>query len=132
MSEPERQALSRLASFPGSFSLEAAEAVADVELDTVEELVAKSLISVIGRLQRATCATGCWTRSAPTAASSSLTAEQVRGRHLAFYVGLAEGVQNNNALGGSDADVRMLVDELPNLRMALDRAERAILPPGCG
>ena len=123
LSEPERQALSRLASFPGSFSLEAAEAVADVELDIIEELVAKSLISVIGDSRgdvryRLLDTIRAYGRELP------LEAEQVRSRHLAFYVGLAEGVQNKNALGGSDADVRMLVDELPNLRMALDRAER--------
>jgi predicted ATPase/DNA-binding CsgD family transcriptional regulator len=122
LSESERQAFGRISLFPGTFSLEAAEAVAEVELDTVEELVAKSLISVTGgsdgevryRLLDTIRAYG---------RELLVDVEQVRDRHLAFYVELTERVQSMNALGGSDADVRMLADELPNLWMALDWAE---------
>ena len=124
LSDPERQAFGRLSSFPGSFSLEAAEAVADAGLDIVDELVAKSLVSLAAggdgavryRLLDTIRAYG---RELLDASDDH---EQLRTRHLAFYAGLADRVQSVNALGGSDADVRMLADELPNMRMALDWA----------
>ena len=124
LSDPERLAFSRLSSFPGSFSLEAAEAVADAGIDIVDELVAKSLVSLVGdgdgavryRLLDTVRAYG------RELLAASADHEQLRARHLAFYMGLADRVQSVNALGGSDADVRMLADELPNMRMALDWA----------
>ena len=52
LSPREQELFPRLAVFPGSFSLEAAEAVCDADLDTLEELAAKSLLrrSGSGRL----------------------------------------------------------------------------------
>ena len=124
LSDPERRAFSRLSSFPGSFSLEAAEAVADADLDIVDELVAKSLVSLAGRGNGAVRYRLLDTIRAygRELLATSECHEELRARHLAFYVGLAERVQSANALGGSDADVRILADELPNLRMALDWA----------
>ena len=124
LSDAERHAFSRLSSFPGSFSLDAAEAVADAGLDIVDELVAKSLVSLVagsdGAVRYRLLDTIRGYGRELLAASGNH--EQLRPRHLAFYVGLAERVQSANALGGSDADVRMLADELPNMRMALDWA----------
>jgi non-specific serine/threonine protein kinase len=122
--EPERQAFSRLSLFPGSFSLEAGQAVADAGLDIVDELVAKSLVSLVdggdGSVRyRLLDTIRAYGRELLAASEEH---EQLRRRHLAFYLRLADGVQSANALGGSDADVRMLSDELPNLRMALDWA----------
>jgi predicted ATPase len=124
LSDPERQAFSRLSSFPGSFSLEAAEAVADAGLDIVDELVAKSLVSLAGGADgavryRLLDTIRAYGRELLTASEDHA---HLRTRHLAFYVAVAERVQSANALGGSDADVRMLADELPNMRMALDWA----------
>ena len=124
LSDPERQAFSRLSSFPGSASLEAAEAVADASLEIVDELVAKSLVTLAAggdgavryRLLDTIRAYG------RELLAASEDHEQLPARHLAFYTGLADRVQSVNALGGADADVRMLTDELPNMRMALDWA----------
>ena len=48
LSDAERVAVRRLAVFRGSFLLDAAEAVADADLDTVAALVDKSLLTTIG------------------------------------------------------------------------------------
>ena len=124
LSDPERQALSRLSLFPSSFSLEAAEAVADADLDIIDELVAKSLVSLVEGADGAVRYRLLDTirKYGRELLAASDDHEQLRTRHLAFYAGLADRVQSVNALGGSDADVRMLADELPNMRMALDWA----------
>jgi predicted ATPase/DNA-binding CsgD family transcriptional regulator len=123
LSESEREAFNRVSVFPGTFTLEAAEAVAQVELDTIDDLVTKSLISVTsgseGELRyRLLDTVRAYGREL------LVDAQHVRSRHLTFYVELAERVQTENALGGSDADVHRLAGELPNLRMALDWAEQ--------
>ncbi|HEV8602830.1 MAG TPA: adenylate/guanylate cyclase domain-containing protein [Gaiellaceae bacterium] len=60
--EPDEQELfCRLAVFRGSFSLEAAEAVCDADLDALESLVVKNLVRRWG-----SCRLGCSTRSGST------------------------------------------------------------------
>jgi predicted ATPase len=121
---PERDAFNRLAVFPGSFSLDAAETVAQAGLDLLEGLVAKSLVSVQGSeadLRYRMLDTIRSYSSESLEASGEM--EQIRIRHLGFYVECAEDIQSDSALGGSDAQVQTLVQELHNLRLALDWAE---------
>ncbi len=124
LSSEEQLAFSRLALFPGAFSLEAAEAVAEVDLDALDGLVAKSLIqaanSPAGELRYRMLDTVRTYARARLAGSGEEPA--LRTRHLGFFVGRAEAVYASNALGGSDAEVQALSEDLDNLRAALDWA----------
>jgi predicted ATPase/DNA-binding CsgD family transcriptional regulator len=121
LSESERAGFTRLSLFPGSFSLDAAEAVAEITLDELDGLVAKSLVSIIR-------SSGADIRYrmldtvralARERLHESSEEERLRARHLAFYLQRAEEIQSANALGGSDAEVGELSEELDNLRAAV-------------
>ncbi|MGB9186076.1 MAG: LuxR C-terminal-related transcriptional regulator [Solirubrobacteraceae bacterium] len=121
LSESERAGFTRLSLFPATFSLDAAEAVAEVTLDEFDALVAKSLVSI-------TRSPGADIRYRLLETVRAFARERLyvsgeedrlRARHLAFYLGRAEEIQSANALGGSDAEVRELSDELDNLRAAV-------------
>ncbi len=121
LSESERAGFTRLSLFPASFSLDAAEAVAEITLDELDGLVAKSLVSI-------TRSSGADIRYrlldtvrafARERLDVSDEEDRLRARHLAFYLRRAEEIQSANALGGSDAEVRELSEELDNLRAAL-------------
>jgi predicted ATPase/DNA-binding CsgD family transcriptional regulator len=119
---PEEQTgFTRLALFPGSFSLDAAEAVAGVDLDTLAGLVGKSLVTVVphsgGQVRyRMLDTLRAYGRERLSASGER---DALRASHLAFFVALAEAVHDSNALGGSDAEVQALAEELDNLRGAL-------------
>ncbi len=121
LSREERAGFTRLAVFPGSFSLEAAEATARVDLDTLDSLVTKSLVSTLaaseGQLRY---------RMLDTLRSYALERlratgqeEELRERHLRFFVVRAEAAHDSGALGGSWSEVQALCEELDNLRLAL-------------
>jgi predicted ATPase/DNA-binding CsgD family transcriptional regulator len=121
LSPEEQVGFSRVSLFPGSFSLLAAEAVAGVDLDVVDGLVTKSLIFAVtdsgGELRYRMLETlRAYGRERLSASGEE---DELRARHLGFYVGRAEAVHESNALGGSDAEVRALGEELDNLRAAL-------------
>ena len=121
LSESERAGFARLSLFPGTFSLGAAEAVAEMTLDEFDGLVAKSLVSI-------TRSSGADIRYRLLDAVRAFARERLhvlgeedrlRARHLNFYLRRAEEIQSANALGGSDAEVGELSDELDNLRAAV-------------
>ncbi len=121
LSESERAGFARLSLFPGTFSLGAAEAVAEMTLDELDGLVAKSLVSIAR-------SSGADIRYRLLDAVRAFARERLhvfgeedrlRARHLNFYLRRAEEIQSANALGGSDAEVGELSDELDNLRAAV-------------
>lgn len=121
LNEPERTGFTRLGLFPGSFSLDAAQQIAQISLDDLDGLVAKSLVATIGTSgadvryrMLDTLRTYARQRLRDAGEESAL-----RDRHLAFYVELAEDVHRANALGGSDTDVQSLSEELDNLSAAV-------------
>jgi predicted ATPase/DNA-binding CsgD family transcriptional regulator len=121
LSERERIGFMRLALFPGSFALGAAQEIVQISLDDLDGLVAKSLVATI----RAADA-GVRYRMLDTVRTFAReglreSGEQnaLRQRHLAFYVRRAEELHEANALGGSDAEVQSLSENLDNLRAAV-------------
>jgi predicted ATPase/class 3 adenylate cyclase len=108
----EQDLFARLAIFAGSFDLEAADAVCEADLDTVEALIEKSLLrqSENGRFfLLATIREFASERlSAPNAAGRAF---DLRRRHRGFFVALAEaeelharGAQEQEALERLDAE----------------------------
>jgi predicted ATPase/class 3 adenylate cyclase len=120
---PDEQALfARLAVFRGGWTLEAAEAVADADLDTLQSLVDKSLVRVRPESGR------FWMLEtirefAVERLAASADADEVRERHAEMFAALAEE-------GGPQVPahprlwVPRLEPELDNFRAALDRFAR--------
>lgn len=122
---PEEQAgFAQLAVFPGSFAIEAAGEIAGVGLDMLEGLVSKSLVAIGGGAERRVRYRLLETLRA--FALEQLRAgekeEELRRRHLDFYLSQTIAVFRSDALGGSEDEVQALAEELPNLRAALGYA----------
>ncbi|MDQ3648016.1 MAG: LuxR C-terminal-related transcriptional regulator [Actinomycetota bacterium] len=121
LSRKEQEGFTRLAVFPGSFSLEAAEAVAGVSLDVLDSLVTKSLVSTLAASgdelrYRLLDTLRSYARERLLATGQE---DELRDRHLRFFVARAEATHESGALGGSGSEVRALGEELDNLRLAL-------------
>jgi predicted ATPase/DNA-binding CsgD family transcriptional regulator len=130
LAEPERQLFRRLAVFVGGFTLEGAEAVAgDVAgpetvsamslVDLLSRLVTKSLVVVIAGQQTRyrmleTLRQYAWER---LVAAGEL--EQMRRRHMAYYLQFAERAEQG-LYGGDQVEwLKSLEIEYDNLRTAL-------------
>ncbi|MGH3549692.1 MAG: ATP-binding protein [Pseudonocardiaceae bacterium] len=131
LSEGERVLLRRLAVFTGGWTLEAAERVCDGEgidryavLDLLTGLADQSLVTT--REQDAEVRYGLLETVRQYAAARLAEADELDvmgGRHLAYYVGLAERAEPEVLRAGRDDPVlHRLATELPNLRAALERA----------
>jgi predicted ATPase/class 3 adenylate cyclase len=136
LSEPERVALRRMSVFAGSFDLAAAEAVVsagDVDerdvVDLLTQLVDKSLLDVdpvAGGVRYRLLETIRQYAHERLEASGEMSA--LRGRHLTYYIGLAEKAGPH--LRGRDQIpwAAALALETDNFRAALDWAVEAVLP----
>jgi predicted ATPase len=97
LDESEQKLFSRLAVFPASFTLEAAETICDAELDTLTSLVEKSLArQAEGRFRMLETIR----EYAGECLEASGEADQIRRRHLDFFLALA-GEAENRPGGGA-------------------------------
>jgi len=119
LTEAEKRLFARLAVFRGGCTLEAAEQVAEADLDTLHSLVDKSLVRVrpdSGRF---------WMLEtirefAAERLDDSGEAEEMGRRHAQHFLALAEEVEPN--LGGDPGEwLDQLEGEHDNLRAAFDR-----------
>jgi predicted ATPase/class 3 adenylate cyclase len=119
LTDDERRLFVRLAVFGGGCTLEAAEEVAEAELDTLQSLVDKSLVRHTDER--------FWTLEtireyATERFEDSGEAEELRRRHAEHFLALAEEAEPN--LGASSVEwLDRLEREHDNLRAALDRLE---------
>ena len=129
LSERERQALQRLSVFAGSWTLEAAEAVAgggiiqaDEVLDLLTSLLDKSLIQTASSSE-------AWMQYrmletvrqyAHARLLESGAGERVRDRHLVYYVNLAEQAEPHLRGKGMLDWLNRLDEEHDNLHLALE------------
>jgi predicted ATPase/class 3 adenylate cyclase/Flp pilus assembly protein TadD len=107
----------RLAVFRGSFSFEAAEAICEADLDTLESLVVKSLLrrwrnARLGMLD--TIREYALERLEEPTDRGRAGVEELFRRHASFFLALAE-----TASAAADSDVRQLRAEYTNLQNAL-------------
>jgi non-specific serine/threonine protein kinase len=120
LGDDERQLFARLGVFVGGFSLDAAEAVCDADIDTLGSLVDKSLVRRDGEryAMLATIRGYALDRLALSGDDAG-----VRDRHAAFFEQLAAVAHADHATHQAErADV--LEREHDNLRAALDRLGR--------
>jgi predicted ATPase len=118
LDDREKQLFARLAVFAGSFDLEAAEAVCDVELETLAALVDKSLLRQTDEGRFFMLET--IREFAAVALDESGDAHELRERHAEYFLALAE---DEDAGGAHEARwLRLLEPELDNLRAAYGTA----------
>jgi predicted ATPase len=115
----EQRLFRRLAAFRGGCTLEAAEAVVDADLDTLQSLVDKSLVRVRADSGR------CWMLEtirefAVERLEASAEAEELRRRHGDFYLGLVNEAKPHVLRDDTDWLDRLEADH-DNLRAAQDR-----------
>jgi predicted ATPase len=119
LSTAEQQLFGRLSVFAGGCTLEAADEVADADLDTLQSLVEKSLLRFTdGRY---------WMLETIREYARELTersseAEELSYRHLAYFVDLAEVARS---AGEREEWIERLELERENVRAALSWASRA-------
>jgi predicted ATPase/class 3 adenylate cyclase len=116
---PEEQELFvRLAVFSGGWTLDAAEAVCDANLDTLQSLVAKSLVARqgerFGMLETLR-------EYALERLEASAECESLRGRHARLFLALAEEGATEFERGEQEIWTQRLNLEHNNLRASLDR-----------
>lgn len=121
LDEDERRVFSRLAVFPGSFTLDAASAVTGAVLATIARLVDKSLVVAEGGRYR------LLETIREYAATRLADADDVRDRHLDHYLQLAETAE---PLLDKDRDAwRALIEpDRENFRAALEHGLAAADP----
>jgi predicted ATPase/class 3 adenylate cyclase len=131
LSDGERMLRRRLAVFVGGWTLDAAEAVCpgggidryDV-LDLVTGLVDKSLVTTDDQGPETRYGLlGTLRQYATARLVDAGEVDDLRDRHLAYYLGLVQAAEPQVLGAGSDDPVlHSLATELPNLRAALERA----------
>ena len=119
LSDDERRLFDRLGVFVGGFSLEAAEAVCDADLETIGSLVEQSLLrrlddGRLGMLQTVL-------EFAVERFEASDEAPATLARHAAFFLALAESAGLAVESQGNE-HVEIVLPELANLRAVLERS----------
>ena len=118
LTQDEQRLFARLAVFRGGWTLEAAEEVAEAELETLASLVDKSL--VVRQPDRFRMLETIRVYAEERLAASG-DADRIRSRHLAYVIGMAEGWYA--ARLASESTLLPRVDaESDNVRAALDWA----------
>ena len=117
---PERELFARLSVFPGDFSIEAAEAICIADLQTLELLVDSSLVQAAGagRFRMLEVVR----QRAHERLAEAGEIEAVRGRHLEFFVELAERLRPSLRGAGAEASFAILEREHESIRAALSFA----------
>jgi predicted ATPase/class 3 adenylate cyclase len=128
LSEPEQRLFTRLAVFAGSFTLEAAEAVCDAELDTLQSLIDKSLVR---QGEHGRCFLLETTREyALERFAIGGEQDDIRARHARWYFALGLAVKGEGP--GREAARTELRRDTANIGLALawaiDRDIAAALP----
>jgi predicted ATPase/class 3 adenylate cyclase len=117
LDDAERQLFTRLSVFVGGFSLDAAEAVCDAELDVLASLVDKNLVREsegrLGLLETIR-------EFAATKLADSGEAPQLRRRHAEYYVRFVEQLEAGLTGGEQTERLEELAQEHENLHATLD------------
>jgi predicted ATPase/class 3 adenylate cyclase len=119
LEEPLQEALRRLSVFAGSFSLEAAESVTEADLDKLAKLIDWSLVKPIGEGRFFMLET--IREYALERLEQGGELEELRSRHLDYFIGLAER-ERDEVDRGTSASLERLESDHDNFRAALQSA----------
>jgi predicted ATPase len=122
LDDEEKQLFGRLAVFAGSFTVAAAEAVCDADLETLESLLEQSLVRrwASGRLGMLETIR----EYAAERLDESGEGEEIRLRHAESFLALAESANlcvEGIAAGGGEGGYAVIIPEQANIRVALER-----------
>ena len=134
LSDAEQACFARFAVFAGGATVEAAETITGADLDTLDRLVAKSLLVRRQHAHAPPPGWRCSRRSAPTPPSASRpppTSDAVRERHYRYFLALAQRHGSDRALWGARGKEHLAVldAEIDNLHAALALGGRAARAP---
>ena len=118
LDESERRLFARLSVFHGSWSLEAAEAICEAGVGTLESLVDKSLVLV--REENRFWMLETIREYAVGLLAESGEGDELRRRHAHHFLDLAESVEPELHGGRQGEWLERLEHDLPNLRAALE------------
>lgn len=120
LEEPERTLFRRLAVFVGGCTIEAVEAVCEVESDTVASLIDASVLRVdlLGRERRFSMLRVIREYAAEQLEASGET-ERFRARHMAYLLELARDADARMMGPEQSAQLRRVADEHANIRATL-------------
>jgi predicted ATPase/class 3 adenylate cyclase len=122
LDDGEQRIFAALSVFVGGFTVEAAEKVADADIDAIESLVAKSLVrQERGRLSMLEIVR----EYAVEQLEATEAASGVRRRHAEYYLGLAERAEPELRRTEQARWLDRLTTEYPNIRAALEWAATA-------
>jgi predicted ATPase len=125
LEEQEKELLSRLSVFAGGWTLEAAEAVFDCDLETLSSLVDKSLVrEQDGRFSMLETIR----EYARERLSEREAADDARSRHAAYFLACAEANHGEAFFDLSPDQIDWFEGEHDNLRAALDRLRQDAEP----
>ena len=121
LSDDEKRLFRRLAVFSGGCAYEAAEEIAEADPDTLQSLLDKSLV----RKRDSSLGPRYWMLEtireyARGKLEESAEAERLARRHLAYFLALAEDVDERRKVG--EYELGRLDEERDNLRTAFDTA----------
>jgi predicted ATPase/class 3 adenylate cyclase len=119
LEEPLQLALRRLSVFAGTFSLEAAESVTETDLEQIAELIDWSLVKPIGQGRFFMLET--IREYALERLEQGGELEELRSRHLDYFLGLAER-ERADVERGTSASLERLESDHDNFRVALQSA----------
>jgi predicted ATPase/DNA-binding CsgD family transcriptional regulator len=120
LTDDERLLFRRIAVFAGGFTLDAAEAVCGADLDHLSALVDNSLVRADGERFETLETVRAYTQERLAAGGEE---DEVRRRHAAFYLALAEDAAPRVLFGADQAEwLDVLELEHDNLRAALDHS----------
>jgi predicted ATPase len=122
LTEAEAAAFARLGVFPGSFDVDAAFEIANLDLEQIGSFVDKSLVA---RSEARFFLLETIRRFAAEKADEAAGADLLLHRHASYYAGLALRLDPDTRAAGQRAAVAMLRREQPNIRQALATLERA-------
>lgn len=122
LTEEEQRLFARLSVFSGGCTLEAAEEVAEADLDTLQSLVEKSLLR---RTEARFWMLETIREYAAERLAASGEAQALRRRHAGFFVTLAESVNLSSAEWRGLHRPELVSGEIDNMRAALSWARSA-------
>ncbi|MBC7813307.1 MAG: tetratricopeptide repeat protein [Burkholderiales bacterium] len=127
LSEQEQGLLMRLSVFRGGFTLKSAQAVANATLPLIVGLLEKSLLR--NTLSERYEMHELLRQFASEKLQDSGELEQTRGQHLAYYADYVEQAYQHLNSSRRVAGLRSFLDDIDNIRLALDWSERADSAP---
>lgn len=130
LSKPEQRALLHLSIFRGGFTLDGAQAIGGATLPMIVGLVEKSLLR--STFSKRYEMHELFRQFAVEKLHASGEFAQTRNQHLDYYIQYTEQAQTHLVGRQRIAGLRLFINDIDNIRLALDWSEHTDVSPECG